>query len=359
MIQEQLTGKVQTVLGLIDPDSLGVTLPHEHLLVDASTWFVEPIEANEKILAHQPVSLENLYWVKANFLSSVDDLRLSDEETAVKEALLYKWAGGTTIIDVTCSDVLGRDPIALTRISRATGLNIIMGTGYYVEPTHPPVLAAKTEEQIADEIVHDILTDVADTGVRAGIIGEIGCGVPFSCAERKVLRACAIAQAHTGAALSIHPSHVDDVVLENIEVLDNAGADLSRTVVSHVDSWNLSRTTLRKILAKGCYIEYDTFGYPGLFPPVAGHYLDVPSDMRRANDIISLIAEGHLNQILLSHDICHKHLLTTYGGYGYAHILRNIVPMMQGKGISEEQIHTLLVDNPRRVLTIVKTRELR
>ena len=81
------------------------------------------------------------------------------------------------------------------------------------------------------------------------------------------------------------------------------------------------------------------------------------TDIQRVDQIIELVSEGYLNQILLSHDICFKHCLTTYGGYGYAHILRDIVPMMQGKGMSEEQIHTLLVENPKRILTFVPAKE--
>jgi len=131
MKQTELTGKAQTVLGVIDADALGVTLPHEHLLVDASCYFVEPTEASEKRLAHQPITLENLYWVKRHLLGHLDDLLSLDEQMAIKEALFYKWAGGDTIVELTNIGI-GRDPLALARISRATGLNVVMGAGYYV-----------------------------------------------------------------------------------------------------------------------------------------------------------------------------------------------------------------------------------
>ena len=95
MIQEELTGKVQTVLGIIDADDLGVTLPHEHLLHDGSPSFVEPTEASERNLAHQPLTLENLYWVQLHRYNNLDNLRFTDEQLLIKETLLYKWAGET------------------------------------------------------------------------------------------------------------------------------------------------------------------------------------------------------------------------------------------------------------------------
>ncbi len=101
MRQTELAGRAQTVLGIIDADDLGVTLPHEHLLTDISCYFVEPTEASERKLAHQPITLENLYWVRLHYSNNADNLKLTDEQLAIKEALLYKWAGGDTIVELT------------------------------------------------------------------------------------------------------------------------------------------------------------------------------------------------------------------------------------------------------------------
>jgi phosphotriesterase-related protein len=365
MRQTELTGKAQTVLGIIDADSLGVTLPHEHLLLDVSCYFIEPTEATEKRLAHQPITLENLYWVKRHLLGHLDDLLLLDEQVAIKEALLYKWAGGDTIVELTNIGI-ARDPLALAHIARATGLNVIMGSGYYVGLSHPPGLATKTEEEITEEIVRDIMVGVGDTAVRAGIIGEIGCSIPLEDNERKVLRASAAAQQRTGAALNIHPSFSEDLVLEIIKILGDAGANLSRTIISHCghSAFNNNRTILRKIADAGCYIEFDIFGYPALpYPPsvstmaTEGHLLGVPSEVDSINEIKLLINEGYLNHILISQDICFKHCYVTYGGAGYAHILRDVVPWMRRAGISDEQIHTMMVENPKRVLPFAPVKE--
>ena len=353
MGQEELTGKVQTVLGIIDADSLGVTLPHEHLLIDMTARFVEPSEASEKRLAHQPVSLENLSWIQLHYLNHADDLKLADEKLAIKEVLLYKWAGGDTIVELT-SIGIARDPLGLARIARATGLNVIMGAGYHLGLTHPPELATKTEEEITEEIVRDIMVGVGDTGVRAGIIGEIGCSIPLEDSERKVLRASAAAQQRTGAALNIHPSKRDDLVLEIIKILGDAGADLSRTVISHIGLFCFSQATLRKIADAGCYLEYDAFGHAIVLRSSAwseGRLLDLRSEADCIDEIKCLIDEGYLNHILISQDVCVKHNYVTYGGSGYAHILRNVVPWMRLGGISDEQIHTMMVESPKRVLS--------
>jgi phosphotriesterase-related protein len=362
MRQEELAGKVQTVLGLIDGDSLGVTLPHEHLL-SASKIFTPPSEASEQELAYQPVSLENLNWIRYHYSHNLDNLALRDEQTAIDEAMFYKRAGGDTIVELTCTSSMGRAPLGLRRIARATGLNIIMSTGFFAlsssyESGSP---ADRSEEALAEQMVREITVGVSDTGLRAGIIGEIGLIWPLSKTERKILRASAHAQRDTGAALNIHPpmrastklprqKDHEDVVMEVVKTLDNAGADLNRTIISHIDICCFTPTFRRKLAETGCYLEYDCFGVESYLNPEFC-VLDTPNDAQRVNEIIQLIDEGYLSQILLSGDHWTKHMLRRYGGWGYDHILTNVVPLMRHKGMSHDQIHTLLVENPKRVLT--------
>jgi phosphotriesterase-related protein len=213
------------------------------------------------------------------------------------------------------------------RNARATGLNIVMGTGYHYSALHPPQLANKNEEAITKEIVRDITIGVANTGVRAGIIGEIGCST-LEESERMVLRCYAVAQQRTGVAISIHPSPSDDLVLEIVKILADAGADLSRTIIGHIDITGFSRATCHKLADAGCYLGFDNFGLEGLLQlPDLGRAVEL-SDMQRINNIMRLITDGYLNQIVISQDISTKHRLTSYGGLGYAHILQDIVPVM-------------------------------
>jgi phosphotriesterase-related protein len=353
MKQEQLKGKVQTVLGLVNPDSLGITLPHEHLLCDLSAYFIEPTEAGRKSSAYEPVSLENLSWVRRRYFKNYDNLVFTSKELAIKEALLFKYAGGNTIVELSNIGI-ARDPQGLAYIARATGLNIIMGSGYYIAASHPPELKNKSIGEIAEEITKDVLTGVGDTGIRAGIIGEIGCSDPLEADERKVIQAAALAQRRTGAAINIHPSPFSDALnLEIVEILRIAGADLNRVVFSHVDQWCLKIDTLRKIAEAGCFIEHDSFGFQADIEFSFGKWRDLPSDAQRLNNVKQLINEGYLGKLLISQDNCTKYRLVAYGGWGYAHILENLIPVMRAKGFTEEHLHTLMVENPKRLLQFV------
>jgi phosphotriesterase-related protein len=342
MDQRDLVGKAQTVLGPVDGQSLGITSCHEHILWDMSTYFQEPATATERGLAHQPVSLENLGWVRANPNSNLD----------IRELLPFKYAGGGTLVELSPRG-MARDPAGLAHVARATGLNIIMGCGYYVGQSHPKGMDLKTEEGIAQEIVGDIIEGVGDTGVRAGIIGEIGCSMPLTGNEVKVLRACAMAQRRTGAAINVHPSIDDEALLEGVRVLRDAGADLTRVAISHVDGFGFSPETRRKVLEMGCYLEFDGFGQSVYHFLYMGRVANADSDIKRIDDICQIIDMGFISQVLVAQDFCFKCCLAAYGGYGYAHILTNLQPFLRAKGMTKQQINTLLVENPRKLLEFV------
>lgn len=347
--------KAQTVSGPIAANKLGVTLPHEHIFVDArANFFFEPADQAGKELARAPVTLENLAWVRAHALSNLDCLQSPDEAVLTGELLAYKRAGGNTIVDVTTRPVGGDNPSGLQRLSRASGLNIIMGTGHYMGLQYSPEVAALTERQLTDGMVHDLTMGISDTGVRAGIIGEIGLTPALREDERRLLRACAAAQSETGAPLTIHPPGLDiRLIREILGILGENGGRLNRTVICHIDIMGLNLDTARSIADAGCYIEFDTFGH--LFPPflLGESIMSFPSESQRIEAVVRLINEGYLERILLSHDTFLKVLMAAYGGFGYAHILNNIVPAMLRMGVTEEQVHTMMVDNPARLLAFL------
>ena len=348
MPQDDRTGKVQTVLGLIEPAQLGVTLTHEHLLVDLTVLREEAAEATAKAIFQKPVSQETLGYIRYYDAPSLDNAQLLDVDTAIEEAMLYKAHGGSSLVDAT-SIGIARDPLALARISRATGLNIVMGSSYYVFEAHPPDMDTRTEQEIVDEIVRDVTQGVGTTGVRAGIIGEVGCSWPLTDNERKVVRASGRAQQITGAPVLIHPGRDDRAPHEIVEMLAEVGADLSRTIIGHLDRTVMHRDGLQQLAESGCYLEWDLFGREQS-NYVARPDIDMPSDAKRIDDIAWIGSQGYADKVVVAHDICSKDRLLRFGGHGYFYILANIVPRMRTRGLSDDAINKILVDNPAAVL---------
>jgi phosphotriesterase-related protein len=343
-----MAGKAQTVLGPVPAEELGVTLPHEHLLIDFRFMYREPAGAAGRGRGQEPVTLRNHYEVLYDWTRNLDNLQLMDEATAVEEALLYRWEGGRTIVDPT-NVGLGRDPLALQRIARATGLHVVMGAGYYVGPAHPPDMDARSEDALTREIVRDLTEGVGDTGVRAGLIGEIGCSWPWTANERKSVRAAALAARQTGAPLMIHPGRDQTAPEAHLEEVRRAGLDLGRVIMCHIDRTVSDPARLKAIADTGCFLEYDLFGLEVSHYPMSD--FEIPSDAERMRQILWLVEQGYRRQILLAHDICFKVRLVRYGGHGWAHILRRIVPRLRRKGLGEKEIWTLVADNPTRAVT--------
>ena len=211
---------------------------------------------------------------------------------------------------------------------------------------------AKSEEEIVEEIVSEILVGFENTGIRAGIIGEIGCSSPLQEREKKSLRAAARAQQRSGAGITIHPGRHESSPMEIIRILEAAGADPSRVIMGHIDRTGYLPATVREFAKTGCYIEYDLFGSNPFYPLRFGVFKR-PCDRERIEQIKDLIDDGYLNRILLSQDVCLKTKLVKYGGTGYGHILCNILPQMRAREITDVQIHTMMVENPRRLLCFI------
>ena len=350
MTGSPLAGKAQTVLGPVPAEELGITLPHEHLLIDFRFMYREPDGAAARGRGLEPVTLQNHYEALYDWTRNLDNLQLLDESTAVEEALLYRREGGRTIVDPT-NVGLGRDPLALQRIARATGLHVVMGAGYYVGPAHPPDMDQRSEESLTGEIVRDLTEGVGETGVRAGLIGEIGCSWPWTPNERKSVRAAAQAARQTGAPLMIHPGRDQTAPEAHLEEVRRTGLDLRRVIMCHIDRTVSDPARLRAIADTGCYLEYDLFGLEVSHYPMSD--FEIPSDAERMRQILWLVEQGHASQVLLAHDICFKVRLVRYGGHGWAHIVRRIVPRLRRKGLGDKEIRGLIVENPTRAVTFV------
>lgn len=348
MAKSDLSGLVQTVLGTVDPSTLGMTTTHEHIFIDFVCMYTPPSEASAKHLGEEKLSIENLGWVRYDPFRNIDNLELLDEEVAIYEIGLFKRVGGGSIIDATTIGI-GRDPLALARVSRATGVNIVMGAGYYVDKVHPPDMDERSEEEIAQQMIDELTVGVGSTGVRAGIIGELGCSWPLTDNERKVLRAGASAQCATGAGVLIHPGRNPRAPFEILDVLEDSGADVSRVIMGHLDRTIFDTATLFEFAERGSMLEYDLFGWE------TSHYSlganDMIHDGQRLDYIQALVDRGYLSRIVLAQDVFAKSRISTYGGYGYGHLIENIVPRMRDRGMTEDHIRQIMVDNPARILT--------
>ena len=351
MSSSAIKGKVQTVRGPVEPSALGPTTTHEHLIIDFSFMFREPEGADAQWLAREEITLENRGWIAYNHYSSLPNLLLTDVDTAVEEARLFKSVGGGTIVDATTIGI-GRDPLGLARVAREAGINVVMGAGFYVDAVHPADMDSRTEDDLARRIVEDIEQGADGTDVRAGVIGEVGCTWPLTDNERKSLRASAVAQRETGAAILIHPGRHETAPLEIVEVLAEAGADVRRVIMGHLDRTIAQFDTLRSLVATGCCLEWDLFGNESSHYPLAD--FDMPSDGQRMNVVKRTVDElGCADRIVLAQDICTRHRLIKYGGHGYGHIFENIVPRMRRRGFTEDQVQALTQDNAARLLTFV------
>jgi phosphotriesterase-related protein len=340
-------GSVRTVLGEIAADQLGHVQMHEHLVIDLWKGVRSSASDADRDRYLEPLRLENYYWSRRHH--SRDDLRLTDVGVAIAEMAAYRAAGGGTIVDVT-SIGLGRNPMALAEISRATGVHIVMGCGYYYVDYHPRELVAADLDAVTEEIVRDLTVGADDTGIRAGIIGEIGMSWPPAPAELVVLEAAAQAHIATGTAISVHPGRDPHSPFDVLRRLAEHGVPPQAIIMGHIERTLTEAAAILDLAASGCFVEFDLFGqessYYSLAPAV-----HLPNDAGRADYIIDLIAHGHLDQVLISQDICHKTNLTRYGGEGFTHVLEHVIPLLAAKGMTPSHITAITRTNPVRALT--------
>lgn len=345
----ELSGKVQTVLGLVDPDQLGRTMTHEHLTMSFECCYFPPAPGDEAVAAN-PFQMQHMHWLRQNSYSSHENLLLKQETSAVRDELLvYRQSGGGTIVENTTTGI-DRDLPTLKQLAKDTGVHIIGGAGYYVDCTHTEAMRRMSVEQLTDVIVSEVLYGADGTDIRCGVIGEIGTGWPITDSEKKVLRATAQAQAQLGCPVIIHPGRNPAAPAEVVRILQEAGGNIGKTVMSHLDRTIFDEGELLEFAKMGSYLEYDLFGTEMLNYPYSLE-VDMPSDSQRVKTLVFLVKEGYEDKILVAHDIHTKNRLTKFGGHGYSHILKNIVPKMLTRGISQHQVDKILIDNPKRWLT--------
>lgn len=307
--------EITTVLGPIDSSKLGFTLMHEHIFLDArlDVW--------------------------------LHDRLLADKELAYQELILYKQAGGTTIVDQTNGGLRGtnilrqRHPLEIQEISRKTGINIILGSGWYREPYYDKSLWRLKTDEISEQIINEINVGIEGTQIKSGIIGEIGAHFNYiSPVEERVLRAAARAQKKTGLAISTHQG-AGIVALDQLDILEEEGVDLRTVIISHANI-NPDHDYHMQIINRGAFVSFEGIGTKNSF-----------ESKREMKLIGQIIASGNIDHLLLSHDVCVKPMYVAYGGGGYEYIPKTWLEMMrQDLSISDEEIDQIMIYNPQHAL---------
>jgi predicted metal-dependent phosphotriesterase family hydrolase len=303
---------VQTVTGPVKADAIGLALPHEHLYL--AMW-------------------EN------GGLGSM--LQVPDEALLLAELEAFAAAGGACLVDQTPRGC-GREPSRVRQLAEETGLSIVMGCGWYTEPFYPPEdgLARRSVDSIADQLLAEINDGMDGSDVRPGIIGEIGVAQGWiTPLEERVHRAAARAQRASGLALATH-TLFHKAGLAQLDLFVEEGVDLSRVCIGHCDSQPLLDYCL-SIAERGAWVAFDNLGRR------MGHL-----EERIIWLIKELVARGHQEQILLSHDVGQMPELSYFGGPGFTYLTREFIPKLLEAGVPQSVVTELTESNPVRFLAL-------
>uniref|UniRef100_A0A2P2I146 Phosphotriesterase-related protein n=2 Tax=Hirondellea gigas TaxID=1518452 RepID=A0A2P2I146_9CRUS len=348
-------GKVLTVLGPVEPCSLGRTLTHEHLSLDFRVAYTSPPALTEH-KTECDFTLPNLGWIRQNPYSHHKNIQFNGEEVdkLVEEELheFYKSGGGTIVENTSIG--IKRNIALVKRLAKSTNVKLVAGTGYYVSGSQSSSTLNSTVEELCNTIVKDMTQGCDDDPtVRCGLLGEVGCSWPLEDFERRSVNAAGLMQQQLGCPVMFHPGRNEDAPDEILRLYAEAGGAMSKAVMGHLDRTFHTMEELEEFAALGSYLEYDLFGIE------TSHYqlntaIDMPSDGQRIARIKHLVDAGYEDKILLSHDIHTRNRLSAFGGHGFSYILQCIVPKMLTRGLTQQDVDDFLLHNPQHWLTFTK-----
>jgi len=296
---------------------------------------VSPAEIDGPVLIHEHLSLGGTAWgIERPTTKWYDDVDL-----VASEVTACKASGVRCIVDMGTSD-LGRKIDALRTIATRSTMHIVASGGLHGKSDYPPGTTSKTADQIADDFYRLAIAE------RWGAIGEMGTGtdVPMDPAERTALLAAAKLNLRTGLAIVTHTSDgCTRCALDQVELFEQAGVDLGRVVIGHLNDIKEKPEVVPMAVAKrGAYVGFDHSGKPD--DPRADEYV---------NTIRTLVDAGLANRILLSSDFANPRYLRKNGGPGIDMTVTNFVPRLRRAGVDDATLRMILVENPRRVLSFV------
>ncbi|EMO7790990.1 MULTISPECIES: phosphotriesterase-related protein [Citrobacter] len=277
---------------------------------------------------------EHLHIDLSGFKNNLD-CRLDQYDLICQEMKDLRALGVSNIIEMT-NRYMGRNPQFMLDLMRDTGINVVACTGYYQDAFFPEHVAAHSVEQLAQEMVDEIVIGIDGTELKAGIIAEIGSseGV-ITPLEEKVFIAAARAHIETGRPISTHTSF-STMGVEQLVLLQAHGVDLSRVTVGHCDLKDNLDNILRMI-ELGAYVQFDTIGKNNYYP-----------DEKRIAMLHAIRDRGLLSHVMLSMDITRRSHLKANGGNGYDYLLTTFIPQLRQSGFSQADVDMMLRDNPSK-----------
>jgi phosphotriesterase-related protein len=311
---------VQTVKGVVDSGSLGSTLMHEHVFV-----------LTPEIQVNYPEGWGN------------EDQRIAD---AIDRLNDLKAAGVDTIVDLTVIG-LGRYIPRIQKVAAGTDVNIVAATGFYTYNELPHWFTYRTDDHVVELFVRDITKGIADTGVRAGILKCATDEPGLTPGVERILRTVARAHRETGVPISTHTHAASHRGLDQQRIFADEGVDLSRVVIGHSgDTTDLDY--LEEVMAQGSYLGMDRFGIDVILP-----------FEQRVQVVADLCERGRADRMVLSHDAaCHmdwfdeEMLRSALPRWHYLHISNDVIPALKQRGVTDEQLRQMLVDNPREIFDV-------
>lgn len=301
---------VRTVLGDIDSSALGFTMAHEHVFMDVG--------------GHGKPDIEWSLW------------RWDEQLDMVRK---YKENGGGTLIDANPMSCDGRDVARLYTVSQQIGVHIVACTGFVKEkPNYEncQALAKMSTNEITDFFVKEINEGIDGTDIKAGWIKGASMYHYITPLQERCMRAGARASMITGAPMHTH-TEVGTYCLEQLEIVESEGMDLTRFCIAHVDR-NPDYWLHKKICEKGSYIIYDGPGKAKYYP-----------DSMRVDLLRRLVEEGYGKQVMLCNDMGKKSHHPQYGGGpGWNWLKDKFLPRLLDEGFSQETIDDFMIHNPAR-----------
>lgn len=308
---------VNTVTGPVDSKDLGMTLIHEHMRVRSESVAVQ---------------FPHLYDEEREF------------QKAVEQVNAVKALGVKTICDPTVME-LGRDIRFIERVARATGVQIIAATGIYTYHYVPPHFQNRDIDYMADLFVRDIEVGIQNTNIKAGFIKCSTDAQGITPDVEKVLRAAARAHLRTGVPIMTHSHPASGTGLQQLDIFEEEGVDPKAVLIGHCGDTD-SLEYLLQVAERGPFMGMDRYGLTGRFGC---------STERRNATVVELAKRGYADRMFLSQDYCctidwfpEETARQMFPKWSMTYVLTEIIPALKEAGVTDEQIHLMMVDNARR-----------